>query len=133
MDYKEMLGRGRNKLPESVLKIERFTIPKVRGHLQGNKTIISNFQQITESLRREPEQVLKYILKELATPGEFSKNLVIIGSKISAERINQKIEQYAILFVICKECKRPDTKLTKSERVSFINCAACGAKYPING
>jgi translation initiation factor 2 subunit 2 len=132
MDYKEMLLRGREKLPTSVLKTDRFVVPKVRGHIQGNRTVISNFSQIVEYLGREQDHVLKFILKELATPGEIKNNLFIIGSKISAERINQKIDQYANLFVICKECKRPDTKMLKQDRVTLLKCSACGAKYPIN-
>lgn len=133
MDYREMLKIGREKLPVSVLKTDRFAIPKVRGHIQGNKTIISNFIQIADQLGREPDHVLKYVLKELATPGEVVNNLLTIGSKVSAERINQKIEQYAQLFVVCKECKKPDTKLDKQDRVTYVRCSACGAKYPING
>ncbi len=127
-----MLAAGREKLPESVKNIERFTVPKVRGHIQGNRTIISNFVQIAEYLGREPDHLLKNILKELATPGEIKNGLLIIGSKVSADRINQKIEQYANLFVICKECKRPDTKLIRNERVLSIQCSACGAKFPVN-
>ena len=70
MDYEKMLEKARKELPESVLKTERFEIPKVKGHIQGNRTIISNFNQIAKTLRREPEHLLKFVLKELAAPGE---------------------------------------------------------------
>jgi translation initiation factor 2 subunit 2 len=102
------------------------------GHLQGNRTVLSNFIQIAEHIGRPPEHLLKFILKELATPGEFQKTLVIIGSKVPASRINEKIDLYTKTFVICKECDRPDTKLVKQERITYIKCSACGAKYPIN-
>ena len=38
-DYKELLEKGRKELPES-LKVTagRFEIPKVKGHIEGNKT-----------------------------------------------------------------------------------------------
>jgi len=131
MDYKDMLSRARKNLPESVLKTDRFTIPKIRGHIQGNKTILSNFFQIADLLGRDHNHFLKYILKELATPGEAKKPLVILGRKVSASAINEKIQGYADKFVICKECGKPDTSLIKQNRVLLIRCKACGARYPV--
>jgi len=131
MEYEEMLDRGRKKIPESLLKSERFEIPKVLGHIQGNKTVISNFYQIASALRREPEHLLKFILRELATPGELNKSNLIFGRKLSAAMINEKIDQYAKTFVICRECKRPDTQLIKDKETTFLRCQACGAKYPV--
>lgn len=130
MDYEQLLEKARKELPEDILKTKRFDIPKVKGHIQGNRTIISNFLQIASTLGREPEQILKYILKELATPGEIKKSgSVIIGTKISASRINEKIQQYVKEFVLCPECNKPDTELTKDDRLIFIKCQACGAKH----
>lgn len=124
-----MLDKGKELLPESVMEKERFNIPKVRGHIEGNKTIVSNFAEISKTLRRKPEHILKFILKELATPGEMRKNGVIFGSKLNASKINEKIIQYAETFVLCKECGKPDTKLTKETGVYFLKCQACGAKH----
>lgn len=132
MDYKDMLKNARENLPDSVLEAERFVIPKIRGHLQGNKTVLSNFTQIADFLGRDAEFMLKYILKELATPGEIKKQLVVLGRKVSASRINEKINAFAKKYVICKICGKPETKLTKKNRINFIKCNACGAKYPIN-
>lgn len=131
MNYEELLKRGREKLPDTSKESERFVIPNIRGHIQGNKTVLSNFFQIADVLGRDPEHFLKYILKELATPGEAKKPLVILGRKISASKINEKIQEYANKYVICKECKKPETALTKQERVLYIRCNACGAKYPV--
>ena len=126
-----MLEKARKELPESMLKTERFEIPKVRGHIQGNRTIISNFNQIAGILRREPEHLLKFVLKELATPGEIKKTAVIIGRKVSASAINEKIQKYADEFVLCHECKKPDTQLIKEDKIMFIKCLACGARHPV--
>lgn len=131
MDYEEMLERGRKKLPKTVLETARFEVPKAKGHIEGNKTVISNFAQIADALSRDVAHILKYVLKELATPGEMRKSELIIGRKISASQINEKIEQYVNEFVFCAECKRPDTTLVKENRVTFIKCSACGAKQPV--
>src|SRR3989338_11294368 len=128
MDYNSLLERGQKQLPEVVKASERFEMPRVLGHIQGNKTIISNFHQIASTLNRDPEHLLKFILKELATPGELKKTGFIIGTKIPASRINEKIEQYVREFVLCSECKKPDTTLIKEEKITFIKCQVCGAK-----
>jgi translation initiation factor 2 subunit 2 len=132
MSYEEMLKKGREKIPKSVLDIERFIIPNVRGHLQGNKTVLSNFFQIADKLGRDPDFILKYIFKELGTPGEVKKPLVILGRKVSAKKINDKIESFAKKYVICNVFGKPETKLTKKNRIQFIKCNACGARYPVN-
>jgi len=133
MQYEKLLEKGLKELPESTQKTERFEIPKVKGHIQGNKTIIINFIPIANSLNREPEHLLKFLLRELATPGQIDKQRIIFNRKIKSTQINQKIEQYTNIFVLCQECKKPDTKLIKEGRINSIKCMACGAKHPIKG
>ena len=124
-----MLEDARKRLPEAVFLKERFEIPKVLGHMQGNRTIITNFLQIASILRREADHLLKYVLKELATPGEIKKSgSLILGTKVPASRINEKIRQYANEFVLCFECGKPDTKLEKDGDLTYMKCTACGAK-----
>lgn len=128
MEYEKLLKRAREQLPESVFEKERFEIPKVRGHIEGNKTIISNFHKIAEVLRRPVDHLLKYILRELATPGQLKKNNLVIGTKVSASRINEKMRQYANEFVLCSDCGKPDTKIIKEGEFAFLRCLACGSK-----
>ena len=131
-DYKSLLDEAREQLPKHVFQKERFEMPKVKGHIQGNRTVINNFLQIADTLRREPENMLKYILRELATPGEIKKSgSVIVGAKVPASRINEKIKQYASSYVFCYECGKPDTKIEKEEGFSFLKCTACGARHVI--
>ena len=124
-----MLNEAREKLPQTVKNTARFEIPNVRGQIEGNKTIISNFFQIAEVLGRKPQHLLKYVQKELATPGVIKKQAVIFGSKIPASKVNEKIKTYADEFVFCKECNGPDTKMVKEGDVYYINCQVCGAKH----
>ena len=124
-----MLEDVRKNLPEAVSLKERFEIPKVLGHMQGNRTIISNFLQIASALRRDVEHLLKYTLKELATPGEIKKSgALILGTKVPASRVNEKIRQYANEFVLCFECGKPDTQIVREGELTYMKCIACGAK-----
>lgn len=132
MKYDELLNRAKKNIPKSDLKSDRFKIPKVMGHIQGNKTVLSNLYQISDILGREFNPFFKYLLKELATPGEAKKNQVILGRKVSASKINEKVSEYANKYVICRECNKPDTTLIKQNRIQVIKCNACGARYPCN-
>lgn len=130
-DYEQLLEKAKSKLPELKQSVERFEIPKVTGHIQGNKTIVSNFANIVKDLNRPIDHLLKYLLKELATPGNLDGPRLVLGRKISSSLINNKIEEYVQEFVICKTCKKADTLLIKEERVSIIKCTVCGAKHPV--
>jgi len=129
--YEELLARAKAQLPEDVEETSRFEIPRVKGHLQGQKTVINNWFEIAKALDRKPQHLLKYVQKELATPGEIVKQSVIFGSKLPASRINEKIKQYADDFVFCKACGKPETKLSKEGGVIIMTCQACGARAPV--
>jgi len=131
MDYEKLLEKAIKEMPEVVFQKERFEIPKVRGHIQGNRTVVSNFHQIAAVLRRAPEHLLKYVLKELATPGELKAKAVIFNSKLPASRINEKVRQYAHEFVLCSDCGKPDTKLMKEGGFTYLKCLACGSKRAV--
>jgi len=130
-DYKELLEKGRKELPESAKTTERFEVPKAKGHLEGNKTIVSNFSQIADTFNREQDHLLKFLQRELATPAVIEGQRLVLGRKLSATQINSKIQLYAETFVLCPDCKKPDTKLIKEDRILFLKCTACGSKHPI--
>ncbi len=130
--YEALLKRAREKLPIKVSATqERFEVPKVLWLIQGVKTIISNFGNICTIFNRPQEHLLKYLQRELATPANIDGPRLIMGRKLQAEAINNKLVQYANDFVICKVCKKPDTKLIKEDRITYMHCMACGAKNPI--
>src|SRR3989344_9555612 len=131
MDYNSALDNVYKNLPESILKKERFELQEVKSIIQGNKTIISNFSSIVSQIRREPQHLLKFLLRELATPGNIDGPRLILGRKISSRLIQQKVEEYVKIFVLCHDCKKPDTKLIKEDKILSIKCMACGAKHPI--
>ena len=131
MEYEKMLDKLYKEVKPLDTSSERFEIPKVKGHIEGTKTIIANFDQIVKALRRSPEHLSKFLFKELATPGEIVGERMIFNRKLSSKLINEKIETYANEFVICKECKKPDTELIREDRVTSIHCLSCGAKHPV--
>lgn len=134
MEYEKLLEEAYKKIEQPKNTGERFEIPKIEGHLEGKKTIINNFNQIATRFRRNPEHLQKFLLKELAVSGQKESNRLVLNRNVSRIKIDEKIKQYAEEFVLCRECKKPDTELIKesSSRVTFVHCLACGAKHPLH-
>jgi len=130
-DYEQLLNKAEQELPEKMAGSERFVIDKVIGHIEGNKTVITNLKKIAKDLSRDENHLLKYLLRELATPGKWAGERIIFGTKISATAINKKIKKYASEFVYCSECGKPDTKLVEEKEINYLKCLACGAKKPV--
>ncbi len=87
---------------------------------------------IAERVRRDPEHLLQYLLRELGTPGTIEGRRVVFKSKVNPAQLVERIREYTEMYVICSECGRPDTKLVKEGRVHFLECEACGAKRPVS-
>ncbi len=131
-DYFALLDRAKEQLPEVAESHERFVLPELEVLQEGKTTVIRNFIDVTDKLRREPEHVLQYLLRELGTPGNLEGRRVVLKSKISQGHITDKIQSYTDTFVICSECGRPDTKMVKEGRTLVLECEACGAHRPVN-
>lgn len=129
--YETLLEEAYKKIRPIESKSERFEIPKIEGHIEGTKTVLTNLQQIASYIRRDVNHFLKYLLRELATSGAIKGSLVVLQTKISSQKINDKIKSYVEEFVICKECKKPDTELIKQDKFMFVHCLACGAKHSV--
>ena len=130
-DYEKTLEEAYKKIKKTDSTGERFEIPKAEGRFEGKKTVVTNFISMANYFRREPEHFLKFLLKELATSGQREGDRLVLNNKIPSGKINQKIEEYAKEFVICRECGKPDTELQRSDRMTFIKCLACGAKHSV--
>ncbi|MCD6227139.1 translation initiation factor IF-2 subunit beta [Candidatus Micrarchaeota archaeon] len=130
--YDKLLERAYAGLPEKAKTHDnRFEIPKLDIIQQSSKTIIRNFIQACEKIRREPQYVAKYLSRELAVPTTISNNTLILFGKFNDKIINSKFERYVKKYVICPECGKPDTKIIEQDKVKILVCEACGARTPI--
>jgi len=130
-EYKQLLENAYKKIKVVDTSSERFEIPKVKGQVQGKNTIITNIQDIANKIRRPVEQIAKFLQKELAVSGYLKKERLILKTKLNSSRVNKKLELYVKEFVLCHECKKPDTEIISEKGIKFKHCLACGAKYPI--
>lgn len=130
MNYEKLLEEAFEKIVKKESK-DRFSPPIAEIEVMGGKTIIKNFIKIAEYLKRDIKHFSKYLMKTLASSGEISGEALILFSKIRKDQVIDKINMYIRNYVICKFCKEPDTKLEKEDRIYFIKCDACGARYVV--
>lgn len=128
MEYEELLKRAKKMIPNTNEEKGRFEVPKAMAIQIGKQTVIKNFAEICKTIRREPQLVAKYLFKELAVPGSISGNELSLLGKIYSNMISQRIDEYVKLYVLCSECKKPDTSLVKEGGIFVMKCEACGAR-----
>lgn len=130
-DYNALLERARSQLPEVSAKRERLEIPKLNYIVIGMRTLIQNFKEIADAIDRDPQHLLKFLTGELATAATIQDSKVIFQGKFPRETLERLIQRYVETFVTCPVCKRPDTRIIKEKRLSFLVCDACGAKSSV--
>jgi translation initiation factor 2 subunit 2 len=74
---------------------------------------------------------MKFLTGEMATAATSQESRVIFQGKFPADTLQRLLQRYVESFVVCPVCKRPDTKIVKERRLSFLVCEACGAKSSI--
>ncbi len=130
-NYDALLDRALSGITRQGSSGERFELPRAIVSVIGARTIVNNFAEIVDRLNRDPHHVLKYLAKEMATAGSLEGGKGYFQGRFSQETINRLVDVYTSRFVICPVCKRPDTKVEKRERLSFLVCEACGARSSI--
>lgn len=130
-DYEDLLKRARSQIPEIVSKRERLELPRIGLSIIGMRTMVYNFKEVAETLNRDPRHLLKFLTREMATAATMQEARVIFQGKFSRETLKRLIRRYMESFLICPVCKRPDTKIVKEKRLSFLVCEACGAKSSV--
>jgi translation initiation factor 2 subunit 2 len=129
--YDDLLKRATDQMPEVSAKKERLELPRLFITTVGMRTIISNFNEVADVLDRDPLHILKFLTREMATAATFHDSRAIFQGKFQRESFERLLIRYMEAFVTCPVCKRPDTKILKEKRLSFLVCNACGAKSAI--
>ncbi|HLC31490.1 MAG TPA: translation initiation factor IF-2 subunit beta [Candidatus Nanoarchaeia archaeon] len=129
--YEQQLEEAYKKVKVVEKASERFEIPKVSGTVEGKNTVITNIKQIAEYLRRPMEQIAKFLQRQLAANGKIENDRLILNTKLTSQKVNDKLAVYTKEFVQCNECNKPDTELVSEKGIKYKHCLACGAKSPI--
>lgn len=130
-NYREMLDRAYEELPELKGTYERFSVPRPDVRRAGRRTVIMNFKELADELNRTPEHLLKFLVGETATRANFDGTRAIFQGQFTPDTFRNLMDIYTKKYVICPVCQRPDTKIVRDKRFLFLQCDACGARSSI--
>ena len=116
----------------------RYKMPSVFGKVEGRgngiKTVIPNISDVGLSLHRSPGEVNKFFGCELGAQTSYSPDTdraVVNGAHVDA-MLQQLMHKYIELFVICPNCRLPETEYKIKSDTIWHKCAACGSKEMVD-
>lgn len=133
-DYERLLKRLQGQLKNTSRKeASRLELPSPQIIWVGQRTIFRNFIEFPKALRRDPEKLLLYLNKELASAGYIAGERVIFLGRKEPSSFATLIDRYVKEYVICPVCGSPDTRTEKNKKLGFLLCEACGARSSVKG
>jgi translation initiation factor 5 len=108
-------------------KMERIQ-SKVEGKGNGIKTVIVNLSNVAHQLARPPNYVIKYFGFELGAQTNIDPkdDRWIINGAHEASKLQDYLDGFINKFVLCKECKNPETVVSIKDGDILMDCKACG-------
>jgi len=131
LDYNSLLDRLYMSLPTKTLESTRFELPTADSIIQGKQTIWKNFSKCSKDLKREENQMYKFVMKEISTSSTIVNGTLVLNGIFNNFKMNQILEKYIKFFVLCSACKKPDTDIVVQNSVKILKCTACGATSPL--
>ena len=131
-DYRALLKRAKENLPDDVTKRSRFELPEVDVLYEGKTTVWRNFGDVADTLRREHMAFFQYMLRELGTSGNMDNRRAMFKGRVVKKNIEDKLESFLDAYVYCQECRSPDTRLVREGRTTVLRCDACGGHRPVH-
>eukprot|EP01114_Cavostelium_apophysatum_P010883 TRINITY_DN25029_c0_g1_i1.p1 TRINITY_DN25029_c0_g1~~TRINITY_DN25029_c0_g1_i1.p1 ORF type:complete len:277 (-),score=57.31 TRINITY_DN25029_c0_g1_i1:57-809(-) len=126
--YEELVSRlfSMNQKPEEKTTV-KIKPPIV--HKEGTtRTAWTNFPQICQSINRQPDHVIQFVLAEVACTGSVDGNgRLLIKGRFQQKHIERILRHYIVEYVQCHTCKSLETKLQKENRLLFMKCDTCGS------
>ena len=130
-DYKKLLDKAYEKIPENVKQSARFEIPNVEIRIESKNTFITNLNKILNTLNRDKKHFMGIFLKKAGTMGEIRGQQLFLKGQYKEQVLNRLIENYTKTYVLCSICNKPDTQIQREGKKSYLKCTACGARQEI--
>lgn len=92
----------------------------------GGNTELSNINIISEQLKEDVELIIRYIKKKINTNINKKNDLHIINKILTKNELEDIIEEYIKIYILCKACLNPEFSKTKTKKEEIRICKACG-------
>lgn len=119
--------------PEYRYKMPRL-LAKIEGRGNGIKTLVVNCADLALSLHRSTPEVCKFFGIELGAQSKYDdkNDRAIVNGAFEASMMQQHLSKYIEGFVLCPQCRLPETKYKFKGQMIFHKCYACGAVEPVD-
>jgi len=100
---------------------------------KDRKSYIQNFLAVCKSIDRDPEEIKKFLSRELNMETSFKESGVLKIDAIvkNAGIIEKLITNYVKDYVQCKSCSSCKTITERVDRLTYLVCKTCGARLTI--
>ncbi|CAE7592436.1 unnamed protein product [Symbiodinium microadriaticum] len=107
-------------------------VPKVEGRGNGIKTVLVNVADIATALNRDASEITKFFGCELGAQTTMSveDDRFIVNGAHSTQDLQHFMAKYIESFVLCKNCRLPETHYKIKGGLISQKCLACGSKDP---
>ncbi|KAK5946794.1 eukaryotic translation initiation factor 5 [Knufia obscura] len=114
-------------------KMERIQ-SKIEGKGNGIKTVVANLPSVAQSLARPPSYVIKYFGFELGaqTNTNPKDDRWIINGAHQSDKLQESLDGFINRFVLCKDCKNPETEFVIKDGRILLDCKACGQRTNVD-
>lgn len=114
-------------------KMERLQ-SKIEGKGNGIKTVVANLPSVAQSLARPPSYIIKFFGFELGaqTNTNPKDDRWIINGAHQSDKLQESLDGFISKFVLCKDCKNPETEFSIKDGRILLDCKACGQRTNVD-
>lgn len=87
---------------------------------------LTNIEQIAGALGRPVELLTRYLAIKIGTSITNKKGKYMIKCNTPPSEFEKMIDEFTQYFVLCKDCKNPETDVESDKSSISLRCKACG-------
>lgn len=116
----------------------RYKMPTVLGKIEGRgngiKTVIENVTEVAEALDRTPGEINKFFGCELGAQTSYSEETekAVVNGAHTDHTLQDMMHRYIETFVLCPNCRLPESTYKVKNDLIYHRCAACGSVEMVN-
>ena len=109
----------------------RYKRQRISVKWERRRTLLENLKRVADELGRPPELLLKWLGATLGAQTTVIKDKYYLQGTWSSAAVEEVIQKFTRLCVICSLCGSPDTVLYAYKSVVRVSCSACGYDPPV--
>mmetsp|Transcript_11863 Transcript_11863/g.12783 ORF Transcript_11863/g.12783 Transcript_11863/m.12783 type:complete len:423 (-) Transcript_11863:211-1479(-) len=115
----------------------RYKMPRITGKVEGRgngiKTVLMNITDVADALKREAPEITKFFGCELGAQTTYSAdNRAVVNGAHRDNDLQSHLSKYIENFVLCKNCRLPETHYKVKDGLISQKCLACGSKDTVD-